>query len=120
MPDELTPPTESASSLLGTWRLLEPAANPAAAPGYYMDLVFRDEGGRVQGALRSRTNGVEVPLERIEFDGTMLAFQSAAAPGRQQADMPKMVMVAVGGVFEGQWTRGGRPFGAVHRLERQV
>jgi hypothetical protein len=115
---DATPQTADAAALLGTWHLLQPPAGSAGPAEHYMDLVFSDVDGRLHGVMRSRINSVAVPLAQITFDGLSLTFQSASAPGRPQADMPTMVMFAIGDGFEGQWTLKGKAFGAMHKLVR--
>ncbi len=71
-----------------------------------MDLVFRGSPGDLEATVLSRVNGQEMPIiNNISFDGTVLRLQMVAPPGKDQAEMPALVMRPAGSRFEGYWMR---------------
>jgi hypothetical protein len=107
------------TSLAGTWHLIGVDDDELSVPPHRVDVVFRDDGPRLAGAVRSRGDDREIPLAFVELDGQTLRLQMTAMGGGRQADLPTLVMKAVGDRFEGEWVRAdGRPAGLQLKLVR--
>ena len=107
------------TSVAGTWHLIGTDDDEVHVPQHRVDLVFRDEGGRLTGAVQSRVAGREIPLAVLEFDGASLRLWMTAMGGGRQDDLPTLVMKAAGDRFEGEWVRAdGRSTGLQLKLVR--
>lgn len=107
------------TSLAGSWHLIGIDDDALDVPPHRVDLILRDEGGRLSGAVRSRADDREIPLSVLEWDGTTLRLQMTAMGGGTQADLPTLVMKAAGDRFEGEWVRAdGRSTGLQLKLVR--
>lgn len=107
------------ASLDGTWHLVGIDDDEADLPEHRVDLVLREEAGRLTGAVRSRADGREIPLAFVEHRGDTLRLQMTAMGGGRQADLPTLVMKAAGDRFEGEWVRAdGRTAGLQLKLVR--
>jgi hypothetical protein len=107
------------TSLAGTWHLIGIDDDDLDVPPHRVDLIFRDDGGRLTGAVRSRADDREIPLSVLEWDGATLRLQMTAMGGGQQADLPTLVMRPAGDRFEGEWIRAdGRSAGLQLKLVR--
>jgi hypothetical protein len=68
-----------------------------------MDLRFETEGVQFRAAILNRVTGEEMPLAGAVFDGSELRLQMHAPPGKEQRDMPWLVMTRIDERFEGHW-----------------
>ena len=95
------------NSLAGRWHLVAATADEDQVPHHRVDFVFHDEPTGPRGAILSRNDGGEVPLQRVIFSGTELRLQMSPRPGASGSDLPFLVMTAVEDRFEGAWATPG-------------
>jgi len=93
----------SRNSLDGRWHLIAAECPDDEIPQHRVDLAFHDEQSGLRGAIVSRADGSEMPLESIAFDGQELRLRMAAAPGPCAPTPPFLVMAAVAERFEVGW-----------------
>jgi len=94
-------------SLTGRWHLLAADWPEHELPHHRVDLVFHDDADGLRGAIRSRVDDTEIPLQAVTFSGGELRVQMAAPPGGLTGDAPTLVMANAGGRFEGGWDMPG-------------
>ena len=94
-------------SIGGRWHLVSVTESEGAAPEHGVDLVFYDEPAGLRGAVRSKGDGREFPLQSVSFTGTELRLQMSPRPGTSGANLPFLVMAPVGDHFEGGWAIPG-------------
>ena len=97
-----------AESVAGKWHLLDIAADEAHLSHHRVDLVFHADADQLRGAIVSRGSGAEIPLACVQFDGSVLRLQMQGPRGKDQAEMPFLVMHQANGKFEGSWTPSGK------------
>ena len=68
-------------SLTGRWHLLAAEWPEHELPHHRVDLVFHDDADGLRGAIRSRVDDTEIPLQAVTFSGGELRVQMAAPPG---------------------------------------
>ena len=89
--------------IVGTWHLLDTAADEITVPAHRMDLRFLAEP-QLRAVILSRVSGEEMPLIHWAlFDGEVLRLQMVAPPERNQTEMPVLEMHAAGDKFQGHW-----------------
>ena len=69
--------------------------------------MFHDEPAGLRGAILSRADGSESPLQTVTFSGGELRLKMSGSPGQPSADVPFLVMTAVADRFEGGWDTPG-------------
>ena len=94
-------------SLDGRWHLVAAECPEDQIPHHRVDLVFHDELPGLRGAILSRGDGGEIPLQAIVFNGTELRLKMSPASGQPAGDAPFLVMAAVADRFEGGWDMPG-------------
>ena len=104
MPED---PEKTIGSLGGRWHLVAAECPENEIPDHRVDFVFHDEPGELRGAILSRRDGTEIPLQAVAFCGVELRLKMSVAPGQPAADPPFLVMAAVAGRFEGGWDTPG-------------
>jgi hypothetical protein len=105
------------NSIDGKWHLLQASDDEINVPQHRMDLVFRDQGASLTGAVINRVTGGDIPLASLRFDGTTLTLQLADSSGK--AAPAVLTMTASGGKFEGQYVNGqSEPIGPRLKLVR--
>ena len=108
------------ASIAGIWHLVDQGADEAQIPQHRMDLVFREDAGRLRGAIKSPVNGQELPLiDSVTLEGDTLRVQMTPPPGKTRDEMPFLVMRATGEKFEGRWTQDGTAVSPGLKLVRQ-
>ena len=110
----------SADSISGSWHLLDASASgQGAADRIDLRLVARD--GLLRGTATHRSTGDEMMLASAMFDGSTLRVRMMAPPSRRQADMPWLVMTAIGPRFEGHWrNQDGETVGPKLKMIRAI
>jgi hypothetical protein len=98
---------KSRGVLDGRWHLIAAECPEDQIPQHRVDLVFHDEPTGLRGAILSRADGREIPLETVAFSGSELRLKMPGAPGQPAADPPSLVMAPVADRFEGAWDRPG-------------
>lgn len=94
-------------SLAGGWHLVGVECPKGVIPEHRVDLVFHDEPDSVRGAILSRVDGSEIPLQEVAFSGAELRLKMTAPGGQPETDPPSLIMAAVGDYFEGGWDMPG-------------
>jgi hypothetical protein len=94
-------------SLAGRWHLVAAECPEDQVPQHRVDLVFQEESDGLRGAIVSRADGSEIPLQTVSFNGVELRLRMSGPPDQPAADVPFLVMAAVAGRFEGGWDRPG-------------
>lgn len=69
------------SSLRGRWHLVAEECPDDHIPGHRVDLVFHDEPTGLRGAILSRADGSEIPLQTVTFWNGELRLKMAGASG---------------------------------------
>lgn len=93
-------------SLAGRWHLVAAECPEDQIPQHRVDLVFHEDPTGLRGAILSRADGSEIPLQSLSFSGVELRLRMSGPLGQPAADVPFLVMAAVGGRFEGGWEPG--------------
>jgi len=91
------------SFLDGRWHLVAADCPDDQIPQHRVDLVFHDEPTGLRGAILSRSDGSEIPLQSLAFTGEELRLRMSAPSGQAAPDPPFLVMAAVADRFEGGW-----------------
>ena len=100
--------SQAASGLVaGRWHLVAAECPDDQIPQHRVDFVFHDEPGGLRGAIVSRADNSEIPLQAVIFSGTELRLKMSVPAGQPAADPPFLVMTAVADRFEGGWDRPG-------------
>ena len=76
-------------------------------PQHRVDLVFHDEPTGLRGAILSRADGSEIPLQSVAFNGEELRLRMSGPSGTGAPELPFLVMAAVADRFEGRWDKPG-------------
>jgi len=97
----------TAASVSGRWHLVAADCPEDEIPDHRVDLVFHDEPSGLRGAILSRTDGSEIPLHTVTFDGVELRLKMSGPTSQPGADTPFLVMAAVADRFEGRWDKPG-------------
>jgi hypothetical protein len=92
-------------SLAGRWHLIAAEWPEDQIPQHRVDLVFHDEPAGLRGAILSRADDSEIPLQTVIFSGVELRLKMS--PDRPSGDTPFLVMAAVADRFEGGWEMPG-------------
>src|SRR5436309_13244266 len=95
------------SSLAGRWHLVAAECPENEIPQHRVDFVFHDEPAGLRGAILSRRDGSEIPLQAVAFNGAQLHLKMSVPPSQPAADTPFLVMTAVSDRFEGGWEMPG-------------
>ena len=72
-------------------------------PDHRVDFVFHDEPAGLRGAMLSRIDDREMPLNSITFDGSELRLRMSVAPIGPNSESPSLVMRAIADHFVGRW-----------------
>ena len=108
-----------ATAISGTWHLLDQAADETDIPDHRMDLRFDHGLAPLRAAVLSRVTGEEMLLiHGASFDGEVLRLQMVAPPGKNQAEMPFLVMKVAGMKLLGHWQQWGVAMGPGLKLVR--
>jgi hypothetical protein len=94
-------------SMAGRWHLVPLECPEDQIPHHRVDLVFHDEADGLRGAILSRADGSEIPLQTVAFNGQELRVKMSVPRGQPAADPPFLVMAAVADRFEGGWDTPG-------------
>jgi hypothetical protein len=88
--------------VVGTWCLVDLAADESKPPEHGMYLGIYTEGTGYRGAVPNFATREEIrPLKAVQFDGTNLRLQLTGRDLNSQAEMPWLVMTLNNGRFEG-------------------
>jgi hypothetical protein len=98
---------QPSGALAGRWHLVAAECPEDQIPQHRVDLVFHDEPDGVRGAVLSRGDGSEIPLQAVAFSGAELRLKMSAPRGQPAADSPFLVMTPVADRFEGGWDTPG-------------
>jgi hypothetical protein len=85
------------ATIAGDWHLIGETESVAPLPQHRMDLRFKQVEGGIAGAILSRRDGSEIPLESAELSGDTLRVRMQGGPAT-------LVMTRRGDHFEGGWT----------------
>lgn len=72
-------------------------------PDHRVDFVFHDEPAELRGAILSRIDDREMPLDSITFDGSELRLRMSGASLGPNHEPPFLVMRAIADHFVGGW-----------------
>jgi hypothetical protein len=97
----------TAASVSGRWHLVAAECPEDEVPEHRVDMVFHDEPGGLRGAILSRADGSETPLQTVTFNGVELRLKMSGPPSQPNTDTPFLVMAAVADRFEGKWDKPG-------------
>jgi hypothetical protein len=100
-------------SVDGKWCLIGESEDELNIPAHHGAFVFRQDGGSLRGALINRVTGAEVPLDRLQFDGTILQLRLPDQPIEYL-----LVMTRTGKKFEGSWMNAAERVGPKLKLVR--
>jgi hypothetical protein len=89
--------------LVGRWHLVAVDCPDDQIPHHRVDLVFHDEPTGLRGAILSRADGSEIPLQSVAFTGEELRLRMSKMSSEAAPDPPFLVMAAVADGFEGGW-----------------
>src|SRR3990170_6610973 len=101
------PPEKRMGSLAVRWHLVAAESAENQIPRHRVDLVFHDEPAGLRGAVLSRRDGREIPLQAVTFSGEELRLKMSVRPGQPAAAPPFLVMAPVADRFEGGWETPG-------------
>jgi hypothetical protein len=99
--------SKEVTSLAGRWHLIAAECPEDQIPEHRVDLVFHDEPAGLRGAILSRADGREIPLQSVHLIGAELLLRMSPPPGRPPAELPFLLMTARGDRFEGAWNKPG-------------
>ena len=95
------------ATLAGRWHLVAAECPDDEIPSHRVDLIFYDDTSGLRGAILSRVDHSEVPLQSVAFDGFELRLQMGVSPAQPASEPPFLVMKRTEGRFEGGWARPG-------------
>jgi hypothetical protein len=95
------------SSIDGRWHLVGVNTPEDQIPQHRVDLVFHDDTDGLRGAILSRHDGSEIPLQAVAVSDGNLRFKMGPAPGEPATDSPFLLLTAVEDRFEGAWDMPG-------------
>jgi hypothetical protein len=91
----------------GRWHLLSADWPDGDIPQHRVDFIFHDGPTGLRGAILSRADGSEIPLQSVAFTGEALRLRMSKASGDTAPDPPLLVMTVVADRFEGGWEMPG-------------
>jgi hypothetical protein len=91
------------ASITGRWHLIAADLPAGEIPDHRVDLVFHDEPAGLRGAVLSRVDDREMPLDSVTFDGSELRLRMSAAPIGSNRETPCLVMRSHADHFVGAW-----------------
>ena len=91
------------ASIEGRWHLIAADYPAGQVPDHRVDLVFHDDPAGLRGALLSRIDDREMPLDSITFDGAELRLRMSGAPIGPNRESPYLVLRATADHFVGGW-----------------